>query len=756
MGMFEFFLLLVAADFAKDVHPVLAARCLPCHSAQQRMAGFSVATYGDVLKGGKSGRAIEPGSGASSLLVRRIAAEGVPVMPPAGPRLTQNQAAAIREWIDDGARKKPGGERARGAWVPVMSLSKPALASADAIIEAYWSAQGVLPARPVSDSVYARRAFLDIWGLLPTPAQLTTFEQSKDPNKHATLIRLLLRHSRNYAEHWITFWNDHLRNDEGVNYEGTRTSITDWLRHALETNTPYDQFTRELLNPAAESGSEGFLLGVNWRGDVSASQTPPMQAAQNASQVFLGVNLKCNACHDSFINRWKLADAYGLASFFAEDKLELVRCDAKTGKWSRPAFLYPELGGVAENAGLATKREAAARLFTARANGRFARTIVNRIWKRLMGRGIVEPADDMDAEPWSPELLDWLAADFVEHGYDLKHLIGRIALTRAYALPAAPTTGQYIFRGPSPRRMTAEQFLDAVSSITGEWRPRLTPKATMAEQSREWRLPSSPVSRALGRPIRDQVFTERAQEATTSQALELVNGEAFAKFLGRASLQMLGELPPAPRNLFDSGLVSYGRVDVDIDITGLQEIRLLVIDPGSHAPGRVLPVWGEARWIDAGGEEHRLSPGAAKVRLKGWTYAHGVRTGHLGNGPVEKVYDLRGKNLRRFRATVGLEESCLLMEVGPAARFFVFAEKPDPERLVQLDPQVPLNPPRGPWTVDSLTNRIFRHALGRAPVAVERRSAAALLTPAGNGKISATGLADLLWCVAALPEFRLL
>jgi hypothetical protein len=137
------------------------------------------------------------------------------------------------------------------------------------------------------------------------------------------------------------------------------------LLKSLQENLPYNEFVSQLLNPPYELArraslqrcaailnppgpfdADGFLAGVNWRGDINASQTPVMQAAQNSAQVFLGVNLKCNSCHDSFISRWKLKDAYGLASFCSDDKLELVRGDVKMGQFAEAKFLYPELGSA--------------------------------------------------------------------------------------------------------------------------------------------------------------------------------------------------------------------------------------------------------------------------------------------------------------------------------------------------------------------------------------------------------------------------
>ncbi len=164
-----------------------------------------------------------------------------------------------------------------------------------------------------------------------------------------------------YAGNWISFWNDLLRNDQGVNYAGLRKSITPWLQSALTRNMPYDRMVSELLDPAPTGGPEGFLLGVNWRGAVSASQTPSMQASQNTAQVFLGVNLKCASCHDSFINKYKLKQSYAMAALFSEaSNLELVRCDLQTGKFTGPEFLFPEVGSVPADANLAERRAAAA------------------------------------------------------------------------------------------------------------------------------------------------------------------------------------------------------------------------------------------------------------------------------------------------------------------------------------------------------------------------------------------------------------
>lgn len=723
-------------DFNRDIHPILAERCFACHGGDKRSGGLSLSNYPEVMRGGRSGKVVTPGESRESLLIRRVNGEAGLVMPPAGDRLKPEQIATLRAWIDQGARQAWNSAPARPNWVPKLALKKPPTAadSVDDLIAGYFRKRGKAAPQPVSDAVFARRAYLDAWGMPPSPEQLRDFLASRNPDKRSRLVESLLADNRNYAEHWITFWNDLLRNDEGVNYHGGRKSITPWLYNALEQNLPYNQFVASLLNPVAESDPDGFLMGVNWRGDVNASQTPVMQAAQNSAQVFLGVNLKCNSCHDSFISRWKLKDAYGLASFFSQAKLELVRCDVQMGEYAEPQFLYPELGKASISDSLWTRQAIAARLFTTPENGRLPRTVANRIWRRLMGRGLVEPADDMDAEPWHPELLDWLAWDFVDHGYDLKHLIGRIMTSAAYQMPAVePDRGEdYAFRGPEVRRITAEQFMDALAAITGEWRVLTQPRDRLAVYTRDWRLASSPLTRALGRPIRDQVYTERSTEATTLQALETVNGEALTRYLDRASRGMLGELAPPPRNLFDSGRVTSGRVAVDIDITGAPELRLIVQDVDSYSPERVVPVWWKAHFIGSNGAEE-----LGDLRMK---------------APSETVLKVPAKGYTRFQAVVGVDPSCLQSDINPNIRFFVFKEKPDPERLVQVGGKAPTPAITWKFTSDTLITRIFRHALGRDATPEERRLARTLL----GEKPSPAGLADLLWAVAMLPEFQLI
>src|SRR4030095_3089017 len=144
-------------------------------------------------------------------------------------------------------------------------------------------------------------------------------------------VKKLLAKDRPYADHWLAFWNDALRNEyRGTGYiDGGRKQITAWLYKSLLENKPYNTCFLELISPTPDS--EGCAKGIKWRGEVNASQIVELQFSQNIGQVFFGANLKCASCHDSFIDSWKLDDAYGLAAVIADKPLAVHRCDKPHG-----------------------------------------------------------------------------------------------------------------------------------------------------------------------------------------------------------------------------------------------------------------------------------------------------------------------------------------------------------------------------------------------------------------------------------------
>ncbi len=546
-------------NFTKEIRPILETSCVKCHGNGKRKGDFSLDTREALLKGGESGAAVVAGQSVASPLIEMVSALNPDnVMPQKGSRLKPAQISLLRAWIDQGLPWEKGFTFKKPVTVPMeprhptvpVARKKSGLTNpVDLFLQPYFEKNKIKPLPPVEDRVFARRVWLDVIGLLPTPEELNEFIADSRPDKREQLVKRLLADNAHYAEHWLTFWNDALRNDyRGTGYiDGGRKQITGWLYSALATNMPFNQFVGQLINPTPEC--EGFTKGINWRGAVNASQAPQMQAAQNISQIFMGVNLKCASCHDSFINDWELADAYGLASIYADGPLEMFRCDKPTGKKAAVKFIYPELGSIAADAPKAERLKQLAEIVTSPKDGRLARTMVNRLWAKFLGRGLVEPVDEMDNPPWHADLLDWLAADLADHGYDLKQTMERILTSRAYQLPGVNLSEQkemgFVFRGPAIRRLSAEQFRDALTLLTGAGyaKAEAPVKDAPPGKVRASLVAADPLLVALGRPNREQVITTRASAATTLQALELTNGGTLAALLKRGSENLLATKP---------------------------------------------------------------------------------------------------------------------------------------------------------------------------------------------------------------------
>ena len=791
-------------DYERDVKSILDENCLECHSQDKRKGGLSLATYGDLLEGGKDGAIVRPGSSARSMIIDRLTGAVEPQMPKDEAPLDPGQIDVIRRWIEQGARATPASPAAPQPWEAPLALAAPRMpatvwakwqAPLDRFVASYLAGRKVAEPPTVSDALYARRVYLDVWGLLPSPEELQAFLSDRTAGKRERLVRTLLDDNRKYADHWISFWNDLLRNEDGVTYfseTAGRKSITQWLYSSLEANLPYDRFVTKLLNPVETTDPEGFLIGVNWRGETSAAVKPWMQASQNTAQIFLGVNLKCNSCHDSFVSKWKLKDAYSLAAYFApEPKLQLYRCDVAQERYAEPGFLFPELSRVPSSDSLADRRAAAAAIFTDPRLGRLPRTLVNRIWTRLLGHGIVGNPDEMDGQPWSPQLLDWLASDFVQHNFDVKHVVETILTSRAYQMPSVarkeePPARGYVFAGPEVRRMTAEEFADAIGWLTGEWEvdptrgssggpPANAPKPTGSVPSqptaagtyaRDWHVASNDLTRALGRPIRDQVISIRASQSTTPQALELVNGETLTRWLSRGARRMLGELPPEPVSLYNRAVAGRSAASsvFDIDVSKASRLWLIVQENGSNDAEIVQPAWAQAEFVGSSGavplssltpiDNAGVRTGDGPIRVPN-TDGTGVRV----RNPSVLVYDVAGRGFTRFHGVMGLENKT--SEIGstlnPQIRFFVFDTEPNMDRLVPPLPGAPLPSPGALRTKAGAIDRVFWHLLGRAPSDAERRIADAALTePSSGDRPSARGLADLIWALTMKPEFQLI
>ncbi len=468
-------------NFLRDIRPILKRSCYRCHGGGQEKGKFRLDTRELFLAGGKSGAAVKVGDSAHSRLIDLVTATNPKkAMPNKGRRLSASEVEVLKAWIDqgliwdtsEGANSIENQLELREVVLPNSKDGKEA-SPIDRLLSVYYSKHNFTPPPLISDRTFARRVYIDTIGRFPTVTELRNFESNTDANKRKELVARLLSDSHGYARHWLSFWNDHLRNDyTGTGFiGGGRKQLTLWLYQSLLKNKPYDKFVSELIAP--NKRSDGFIKGIIWKGDVNPNERPEMQASQNIAQVFLGVNLKCASCHDSFTDSWTLEDAYGLANVFAKTPLSTHDCDKDTGEVAAARFIYPKLGKIPENLPIEERRSKLAELMLDQRDGAFSRTIVNRIWKRLFGFGLNEPVDQVDGAGWYPELHDWLARDFVTNGYDLKRLIEQILNSDAYQLPAVfnpeqvstLTSAAFQFRGPLVRPVYAEEQIDSLRAI---------------------------------------------------------------------------------------------------------------------------------------------------------------------------------------------------------------------------------------------------------------------------------------------------
>jgi len=544
-------------DFAHKVVPILQKHCIGCHGGREAKGSFSMNTRELLVDSDhvKVGKPLE-----SHLIELILSTDKEVQMPPSDKaRLTEIEVGVLKSWIADGVAWDDGFSFAPVSYEPPLKPRRPDLSAAidgranliDRILDADMASKGITRPKRIDDAAFLRRASLDLNGLLPTPEMLADFIADPAADKRDRMIRQLLDDRIAYADHWLTFFNDLLRNDySGTGFiTGGRKQVSTWLYDALLANKPFDQFARELIAPPTDA-SQGYIDGIRWRGEVSAGQTVEIQFAQSVSQSFLGINMKCASCHDSFIDRWKLDEAYGLAAIYASSPMEIHRCDKPIGRQAEAKWLFPELGAIDPAATKEERLRQLAALMTHPENGRFTRTIVNRLWYRLMGRGIVHPLDAMQTKPWNEDLLDALAMHLQDNKYDLKSVMFVIATSEAYQSECVirdkavdSASGEFTYRGPIARRMTAEQFLDGVWQITGSAPATFDAPVARAivddlRMTRTSLLKSDFLMRSLGRPMREQIVSMRPSEVTTLEAVDLTNGSTLANYLAQGASRL--------------------------------------------------------------------------------------------------------------------------------------------------------------------------------------------------------------------------
>jgi hypothetical protein len=424
---------------------------------------------------------------------------------------------------------------------------------------------GLSPSDPCTDAEFLRRASLDVIGALPTPDQARGFLADTDPEKRNKLIDRLLSDPR-YADHWADKWADLLRPNPFRAGVKSVYVLDQWLRESFRQNKPYDQFVREILLARGSTHRDGPVV-------VFRDKREPPDIGAFVSQIFLGVRVECARCHHHPNEKWSQEDFYQLAAFFAPLKRKGQGISAPiSGEaeyvWFAPGgeVKHPVTDEVmkpkALDAPLPTldpkrdPREALAAWMTSRDNPFFDRAAVNRLWAELMGRGIVHPVDDFRASnpPTNGPLLDALARDFADHGYDLKHLVRTIMRSRAYQLSSMPNETNVAdtknFSRHYRRRPSAEVLLDAVSDVTGV-REALQgdPPDARAAQAWNYRIDSDFLD-AFSRPNPSaDPPCERDAGGSVVQALHLMNSNRLMTKLssdaGRAAMLAKSERTPS-------------------------------------------------------------------------------------------------------------------------------------------------------------------------------------------------------------------
>jgi hypothetical protein len=402
-----------------------------------------------------------------------------------------------------------------------------------------WRALGLSPSPLSTDTEFLRRVYLDTIGTLPTPAEVKAFLADRRKDKRDRAIDAALERPE-FVDFWALKWGDLLRiNRDQLNEKGM-WSFTNWVRAQLRENRPVDEFARDIITAEGSTFTDG---PANF---YRTANNPP-DWAEATAQVFLGVRMQCARCHHHPFEKWTQEDYYGLAAFFTRLG---TKNSQEFGLFGQERIVYLRPAGEQYLPGKGTlvkphpldgppmddpfdRRRMLAEWLTVPDNPFFARNIVNRFWGYFMGRGLVEPLDDMRVTnpPNNPDLLDALAKDFVQHHYDLKHLMRTILTSRSYQLSAAETAANEVdaanvfFTRYTVKRLSAEQLADALDFVTGtRERYQGLPAGTRAIQ-----LPDTSVRSFLldvfGRPPRQITCEcERRAQPNIAQALHLLNG----------------------------------------------------------------------------------------------------------------------------------------------------------------------------------------------------------------------------------------
>jgi hypothetical protein len=409
----------------------------------------------------------------------------------------------------------------------------------DDLVYAKLKKLAILPSEPISDPLFMRRVYLDLVGRLPSADQARRFIESNHQDKRENLVAMLLNEPE-YADHWAGYWADLLRpNPYRVGIKAV-LNYDNWIRQQFRDNVPYDEFVRRLITAKGSTWQNGAAT-------LYRDRRSPDEVATMVSQLFLGIRLECAKCHHHPFERWSQQDFYQFAACFSkvtrkctglsppisggeEIVFTSTKGDVKhplTGQSMTPTPLFGDADAFRNDT---DPREALANWMTSSDNDYFAKVQVNRVWAILMGRGLVEPVDDLRTTnpPTNRELLAALADEFEQTGYDLKHLLQTIILSHVYSHNSIPNASNASDRVNYSRhyrhRLRAEVLMDAVADVT-ETPAKFQGMPLGSRASQVWtHRVDSVFLDTFGRPNENQdPPCERTPDATVTQSLHLMN-----------------------------------------------------------------------------------------------------------------------------------------------------------------------------------------------------------------------------------------
>lgn len=392
---------------------------------------------------------------------------------------------------------------------------------------------------PIDDATFMRRVYIDVIGRIPTAEEAREFLESGDPNKREGLINTLLERPE-YIDHWANQWADLLRpNPYRVGIKAV-LNYDNWIRQQFREDVSYDEFVRRLVTASGSTWNNGAAT-------LFRDRRSPDEVATLVSQLFLGVRLECAKCHHHPFEKWSQHDFYSFAAFFGKvgrkgkglsppisGGEEIVYASDRgevrhpvTDEVLAPAPLFGETPGVDS---LRDPREALADWMVSPENDFFARVQVNRVWSLLMGRGIVEPVDDLRSTnpPSNAGLLEALADHFQASGYSQKELVKTIVLSNAYAISSRPNetnaSDRLNYSRHYRQRLRAEVLHDAIATVTEtEDDFSALPPGARANQIWTHRIGSTFLD-TFGRPDENKdPPCERIADSSVTQTLHLMN-----------------------------------------------------------------------------------------------------------------------------------------------------------------------------------------------------------------------------------------